>query len=676
MIISGEAMHPLQCKMDAILAEGRQPAVADFGGLTAILNESDFVATSPFAPEFVALVMDEIDRDDEAVARFVVDVLTRVQQDIAVNLLVDELSVRAPLPDAFEQRCFLHWLDIAKSRDNPSSLRTAALRGALLMKRQDPRRAARLSGDIAISDVDDDPAYLAHAARIGGYLNAEAPNLGIVAFLQALVDQDTAADEAAFELGMNEIGLAFATDSAVDARQHFHLAQAHFESSSARRKARSDAHVLALAIGTLDDFYDNREIRNAGRGEHLQREAFAYSAYSGFESDLLTGAKSVQVAAWASLAMRLETLSDALQKPAWLDAIRIIETELLAIYSASRSIFRRSTDGGLEWLVRPRIEASVVANRAQLYVLRDWLEANGEGELGAAAKDLIARTDAALIGAPARPNQAAPESPGVAAILSSGALSYSDRERITYDVIKNVGLVEKENLSPTIVEAVANVAEAFMTIPAVADVPQTKILVETMIYQTLLFLEGRLDMTPGVDPTVKYLFVADGEPDPLEKELQQDFIRFLRNRKLGTVAELSGIGGGRADVSHTYRGSRFVTEVKREADDASFDNLLVSYGEQTALYQITNIPIGILLVLDLTTRGGISGDIRTLYKPVVGDLLKDGIDRGVLIIRVPARRISPSAATKAAKKRASAAPKAGRKRKGKKDDAASPSSIG
>jgi hypothetical protein len=62
-----------------------------------------------------------------------------------------------------------------------------------------------------------------------------------------------------------------------------------------------------------------------------------------------------------------------------------------------------------------------------------------------------------LIGAPARPNQAAPQSPGVAAILSSGALSYSDKERITYDVIKNVGLVEKENLSPTIVEAVANV---------------------------------------------------------------------------------------------------------------------------------------------------------------------------------------------------------------------------
>lgn len=636
--------------MEEALAAGREPDVSDFGGLAAILSEPDAVAASPFATDFVTLVMDEGSPETEPTAKFVAEVLTRVRQDIAINQLVDALAERPPLPEPLERRCFLHWLGLANGRDNPTSMRTAALRGALLMKRQDARRAARLSGDIALSELDDDPDYLAHAARIGGYLHAEAPNDGIVAFLQALLDQDAATDEAAFELGMSQVGLAFASPAASAARKHFRLARTRFETAYARREARADAKVLAAAIGLLDDFYETRTVRDAERVETLRREAFAYAAYSASDDDFLVGAKSVQVAAWASLAVRLDTLADTLQKPAWLDAVRIIETELLAVYSASRSIFRRSVGGGLEWLVRPRIEASLTRNQAQLYVLRDWLLEKGEEELGAAAKDLIAAVEAALAGATPRPTEAAPESPGVAAVLETGTLPYEQRERITHEVIANAGLIEIEHVGPTLVYAVSTVMEAFMAIPEIAEVPQTKNLVGTMIYKTLLFLETRLDMTPGVDPAVKYLFIADGEPNPLEKELQQDFIRFFRNAKLGTAAELAGVGGGRVDVSHTHRGSRFVTEVKREAADASFDNLLASYGEQTALYQITNIPIGILLVLDLTTRDGLSGDLRTLYKPVIGDLLKDGVKRGVLIVRVPARRITPSAATVAAKK--------------------------
>lgn len=46
--------------------------------------------------------------------------------------------------------------------------------------------------------------------------------------------------------------------------------------------------------------FPSTEVKSQGMlGGVLQREAFAYSAYSGFESDLLTGAKSVQVAGCA-----------------------------------------------------------------------------------------------------------------------------------------------------------------------------------------------------------------------------------------------------------------------------------------------------------------------------------------------------------------------------------------
>jgi hypothetical protein len=67
---------------------------------------------------------------------------------------------------------------------------------------------------------------------------------------------------------------------------------------------------------------------------------------------------------------------------------------------------------------------------------------------------------------------------------------------------------------------------------------------------------------------------------------------------------------------------------------------------------MTNVPLGILLVRDLTTRGGVSDHLKNLYKLVSGDLFRDGVMRGVLIIRVPALPLTPSEATVAASGRA------------------------
>lgn len=204
--------------------------------------------------------------------------------------------------------------------------------------------------------------------------------------------------------------------------------------------------------------------------------------------------------------------------------------------------------------------------------------------------------------------------------------------------------VEFKQVTPPVMEAALAVLRAFEGLPYF-DNPNVRAIVRAVVFKTLLFLEGRLDPSPGVDPTVDYLFLREGEANPLEKSLQQDFMRFMRTAKLGTVDEVRGIAAGRADVAHYLDGVRFITEIKREEENASFENLIASYGAQTTLYQTTNVPIGILLVLDLTTRDGLSGHFRTLYRTAVGDLLRDGTTRGVLIVKVPARRVDPSTAT-------------------------------
>jgi hypothetical protein len=641
--------------MEAALRDGRTPLAADFGGIASILASADGVARSQFAPEYMALVLDEADLGDPDVRAFSRNVVEHLDSDIGINSLVDVMAERPPLPEEVEATWFRRWLELAQNRRAAASARTAALRGALLTKRQSARRSLRLAAFIADCVVDDEPEFLAHAARIAGLLHAENPNEALVEFLQDLLDVVDVADEASFELGMERVGCALQAASGHDVLARLREARARFDASASSREARADARVLSLAIGLLDDFFEERVGGWTERLEELRREAFAYSAYSVQGEDFLNGAKEAEVSAWASLAVRLGSLAPSLDEPAWWNASHIIENELLAVYSANRTLFRRSDDGGLEWLVRPRIESYYAQQRGQLYALRNWLKARGTSELGTAAAGLIARTDAALgKGDDPDPRGAAAESPTVAAVLEQGEEAFELRERFLREVLADVNYVEFKQVTPPVMEAVRTVLRAFEGLPYF-DIPNVRAIVRAVVFKTLLFLEGRLDPSPGVDPTVDYLFVRDGEANPLEKSLQQDFMRFMRTAKLGTVDEIRGIAAGRADVAHHLDGIRFITEIKREEEDASFENLIASYGAQTTLYQNTNIPIGILLVLDLTIRDGLSGHFRTLYRTEVGDLLHDGTTRGVLVVKVPARRVDPSTATAEATRRISKA---------------------
>ncbi|WFP16176.1 hypothetical protein [Citricoccus muralis] len=115
--------------------------------------------------------------------------------------------------------------------------------------------------------------------------------------------------------------------------------------------------------------------------------------------------------------------------------------------------------------------------------------------------------------------------------------------------------------------------------------------------------------------TVRFLvYVGDSAPPytkpiprdgstPLEADLQQHFHQFLSGTDLvGRVGmEHQRIAGGRADVVTTFDGAQgYVTEVKRELNDAARENLEEAYLAQALEYQSTSQPLGQLLVLDLT----------------------------------------------------------------------------
>jgi hypothetical protein len=602
-----------------------------------------------FVPELVTLVLDHGSVEAPEVGRFITTVVRHVRDDFAINQIVDVLARRPRLPDGIEQDCFRAWSMVFDDRSQSTSVRTAALRGALVLKRENSKRATQLAAKLVSVDLDDDPDFLAHVARIAGLLYAEEPISSLMDLLTDLSRIEGVTEDATFELGMSAVGHALSAADLGEARTHFTTARHWFDAASRRIEPTPKAEVLAIALGLLEDFYDRpRSSDIKSKLDELRLEAFASSAYVHQSAeDFLNGARATQIAAWSSLGLRLEALGRSLDEEIWLDGTQVIEEELLAIYTASRTILgcdRR----GLECIVRPRIQECLQSNRYQLLALQRWLKTHGTSQLGEAALELIEATEAAFSGgAAADPTVAAAARSTAVAFIEKSALTTDQRDRLLTEVLSAKVRIESYNTSPIMQQAIARIYQEFSQVPEFADA-HVRDIIMAVVFESLLFLEFRLDTTPGQDPTAAYLFKSATEVDPLEKELQQDYLRFLKRAKLGSADEIRGVGGGRADVLHMYKGIRFVIEIKREQDDASFDSLLAHYGDQTAIYQTTNVPMGILLVLDLTTKSGVSDHLKNLYKPVSGDLFGDGVMRGVLIIRVPARRMNPSEATVAA----------------------------
>jgi len=371
--------------MTTLLQRGHSPTLADFGGLSVVAAAVDEISAGRFSAEFVEIALEEAG-DEPAAQEFAARVIAGVEDDLRLNSLVELLQANR-LSDDLEEGIFGHWLKLSQSGSVAVTVRTASLLGALILKRDKARRALRLASTIASARLDDDPFYLAHAARVGGFLHSEDPHEGILEFLRDVVRVDEAADDANFELGLYSVGEALKEGDPARAKELMGAARVSFDSAAAAREARSDAKAFSIAISLLEGFYQRRPASEMGEWvSALKREAFAHSAYVyGSDDNPLLGSRGAQIAAWASLGMRLARLANELDQAVWLDGIKIIEEELLTVYTASRTILGAQRAGGVEAIVSPRIQSSLLQNQAQALALRRWLSENATADKAAAA---------------------------------------------------------------------------------------------------------------------------------------------------------------------------------------------------------------------------------------------------------------------------------------------------
>lgn len=177
------------------------------------------------------------------------------------------------------------------------------------------------------------------------------------------------------------------------------------------------------------------------------------------------------------------------------------------------------------------------------------------------------------------------------------------------------------------------------------------------VRQAVLFLRARLDLTsssllgPKADdggPTFDYRRrPRQDQRLALESDLQRDFHGWLLAGPLYNCvsAEPTDLALGRGDLILRFGSTRYLAEIKKEDGDASREHIDSTYLVQATEYGNTNVPFGLLLVLDLTDKTSSQGTRRLDELVWVASHTPTGstTDRLVVAGVLPGNRISPSA---------------------------------
>lgn len=648
-----EVPGQLEQKVITALETGTELSLADLGGPDALYGVRGKLALSPLVPEFIRISLSDLGnltaKDQAATGSFVVFCLKEMADEFAVQEAVEVLERHRPLPPNLEQECFVAFLDSVQDSKKPALTRALCLEGAFRLTVDFPARKHQfLAYLMGISDLDE-PKYLRRVAKIVGVAYSAWREPELVTILERLSEADPAMSEASFELGMAALAKAFDAEDSKASLERFATAKEQFELSLGSEEDHPEAQVYLSAIEILLAF----QAKGAWQplNTELTRLKQAVTIYQAWHCSTLNqiraGARNIEMAHWYTLATKLEALSSHLAEPSWFAPAMVIEQTLLDCYAASRSIFRKKQSGGIEILVRPRIEGSLIKTAGQLYALWKWLEmheteAESHFAVGELKVQLAAHLGDAVLGKASVTTLENFQSaiPGLSKLRALSPTKASILEQVMADQLH----LQAGDYNP----ALESILESCMAgVSSIADYQKSRVResFHTLLFQSVKYLESRMDMTRAHEPRVSFLFEPrPGQDLPVEKDLQQDYYYFVGgNISAGDIrVEMSDVSSGRADVYFSFGAIKYVAEIKRELDDSSFESLRSKYIGQAAEYQNTNVKLGFLLVLDLTEKRRGAGDIKNHVKVEVLNMTETSGRRAVVVIRVPGRRATPS----------------------------------
>lgn len=623
--------------------------LSDLGGLSALIDNQEIIAISPLMSYFLSVALDNLKisevRTVELTESFILFCFEKVTDELVIQEAINCIEKYRPFPRNFEDEYFGILLKKAQNNKKPPITRAWSLEGAFRVAIDSPARRYTLLSYLVDLHYDDEPEYLRHAAKIVGLANTFWADDALVSVLEQLAINDLGADEVYFELGLVSLASALDAGSFHMAREKLMKACSLFQKSMDKREHRPDAEAFHAAISMLFTFEQNSPqeayISNLRR---LQESVSIYNAWH--ESDagsIWLTARNIEMVNWHILATKLEALSEYLAEPSWFEPSIVIEEALLNIYVASRTILKRNRSGGIETLVQPKIEASLIRNQGQLYALEKWLQRQPPEELGSIGKELIKviESQKTEINLGKELGVVVDASPLATPVLSITQNFSEQNKAVINQVLEDCLNLQTQDISPSLERILKDCIYEIENINDYKD-QRVRQYFNAILFQTLRFLENRMNMTQKNNPRLKYLF--ENKEFPKESELQMDYYDFMHgNIAAGDIrVEVSDVSSGRVDVYFSFGSVRFIAEVKRDRQDCSFSALRRKYIGQASEYLNTSIKLGFLLVFDWTTRtngiGSIEEHIRVeKFKPSNSE-----VERAIIVVRIPGKRKQPS----------------------------------
>lgn len=480
------------------------------------------------------------------------------------------------------------------------------------------------------------------------------PN-GTNELLCRLLEVSEATSDCLMELAFADLRVGLQKTEADPAREAFMQARDQFACAEAIDESREDATIYRCALDAILSFGSIdattvvmrvvKELESAIRRRRLwmmrsrSRPWSRPSLQSEYE--------------WAALAATLRHSVAPLQRPSWVTPAETLR-QVLQAYRASRSLKVVTPTSGLEVIIEPTIEAAFVHQQGLLAHLEDLASSEDMREEDTdAIEALVAATRAApphhdSSDALGKALEVAPDlvrELGAASIaeIVTMASDHPDLLRMLERAARQRRSAELRVVDPVVERLMQSAARTLGECPEFQSESGEEF--RQLLALLFRFLCDRADIgKQSGGEMVKYLFQpADGKQFT-EDYLQRDAGQFLKASPLrpNVRYEERDIAAGRADLTVKPNLHRFSVEIKRERDDASRQAIRANYSGQASAYTAADVPLAVLLVLDLTPHpNGAPGVFDSVWVDRLP--VSNGADRFVVVGVVRGNRKPPSA---------------------------------
>jgi tetratricopeptide (TPR) repeat protein len=631
-------LHPIELNVIAALESNSKISLEDLGGIEAVSNDWDTLSNSRLLDEILSIItssLPETKYSDIKLCDLYIRGISANTEPIAVRETIKLLCKHsARLADSFKSL-----LNLAGDHGRPAILRRYYLLGAFEIALGNPAKKHSIIAFLLDIEESESPVFLSHAIKILGVSYTLFSNEDLFDKLELL--QDKCPEESYYEMGMSWLHKALNSEVRLEVRESFSKAKTYFE--EAIDWGRDDAKVFVVILHVINQL----ETSNGRQAiSDLLPELYLWIAANNVweKPDFEISWNQLRMTEgfyWLKLYEKLTHLLKELETPAWYSPAVIIEDYLLQVYASNRTIFRQTDGKGLDLVLRPMVRESLTEKSAEkVFLLDQWLKQRPDHIHWDIATKLKAEIEQYRSGRSSG-NELGTVADDISTTVPSFAELPSDKQEdfalflIRYKTSLITG-------TPFSVEKVFN--DVCQELKEVEDFKHTGIQYDfqTILHSTFLFLYNRMNATKANNPEASYLFST--HPNPLEADLQMDYYRYIVSMpREGTVSvEISEVASGRADVHFQFTNYFFVTEVKREGRDCSFESLAKKFLGQTMEYSNTSAKLGILLVLDLTSKHTGMSSFENNIKVELRRKPDDNAVRGIVTVRVPGNRVVPS----------------------------------